>query len=169
MGSRGRVPAGLLRQVLMIGCLAAAILWQAAHPAWAQSPQSAGASAASRPAQAARTISIDDRQPPPGPTRVISSAGWILFRRRRASKVVGCPWPTRATKRSFGTIGSMRPGETARRRQSACRTTATALTLSVLRAHKPVATTLELGKVARCGSSAPWVCVAPTPRLAMTP
>ena len=282
MGRRDRVPACLPRLVLMFGCLAAAMIWWKALPAWAQNPPAAGASAASRAAQTARTTSLDDRQPPPGPitisqihnapgwqpshtytyatgpaTRIVSGAGWNptsgkfepgqtlgayqltstgnctsassggpggngssiqdgtctwkylsnvdyisitgwafdnrpwkggtlyhlidyvvsdsplrayvltgdsctstvarwapaakprgrssrataangnirptsptprgnpIFRQRRASRVVGCSWCTRATKRSFGTIGNTRLGETVRRRRSAYRITTT--------------------------------------------
>ena len=97
------MPVGWLHQVLLIGCLAAAIIWRAALPASAQNPPSAavGASAASRADQTARSISRNDNQPPPGPiiisqfhnapgwqpshtytyatgpaTRVVSGAGW---------------------------------------------------------------------------------------------
>ena len=48
MGRRDRVPACLLRQVLIIRCLAAAMIWRTVFAARAQDPPSAGAVAASR-------------------------------------------------------------------------------------------------------------------------
>jgi hypothetical protein len=81
VGGRVRLPARLLCQVLMIGCLAAAMILRTALPGWAQNPPSGGAgpSAASRADQTARIASPDDKQPPPGPiiiSQVHNAPGW---------------------------------------------------------------------------------------------
>jgi hypothetical protein len=82
VGGRVRLPARLPCQVLMIGCLAAAMILRTALPGWAQNPPPGGAgpSAASRADQTARTTSLDDKQPPPGPiiiSQVHNAPGWL--------------------------------------------------------------------------------------------
>ena len=77
------VQAGLLRQELMIGFLAAAITFGSAFRVSAENPPSGGGSfgglPASRAAQTAKSRSLDDQQSPPGAiivSQVHNAPGW---------------------------------------------------------------------------------------------
>ena len=89
------------------------MIWWKALPAWAQNPPAAGASAASRAAQTARTTSLDDRQPPPGPitiSQIHNAPGWqpshtYTYATGPATRIVsGAGWNP--------TSGKFEPGQT---------------------------------------------------------
>jgi hypothetical protein len=84
MSRRHSLQYGLVRQTLMVGLLAVAVILGLPHPTSAESllaggGSSAGLPAVSRAVQIAENVSVDRQQPPPGPivvSQIHNAPGW---------------------------------------------------------------------------------------------